>query len=195
MTAPIAQTLPVSRGPYGLHAELVPGPGVPVVLMHGFPDSTHLYDRLVPHLAGRRPVVRFDFLGWARSVSDERGPMSSVSSLKVATAQSGSGHRQIRLRHTSTTGRSAMGRSRIFTTLRPWPTARVPQAGQPVTLAVVSTSIHSSRSCSIWVPTTNSGMPSSVVLPRYGGSPSRASSSAVGTTAEWRGPWPRWGTL
>jgi pimeloyl-ACP methyl ester carboxylesterase len=67
MPAPIAQTLPVSRGPYRLHAELVPGPGVPIVLMHGFPDSTHLYDRLVPHLAGRRPVVRFDFLGWGRS--------------------------------------------------------------------------------------------------------------------------------
>jgi pimeloyl-ACP methyl ester carboxylesterase len=67
MSAPIAQTLPVSRGPYGLYAELVPGPGVPVVLMHGFPDSTHLYDRLVPYLAGRRPVVRFDFLGWGRS--------------------------------------------------------------------------------------------------------------------------------
>ena len=67
MNAPTAETLPVSRGPYRLYAELVPGPGVPVVLMHGFPDSTHLYDRLVPHLAGRRPIVRFDFLGWGRS--------------------------------------------------------------------------------------------------------------------------------
>jgi haloalkane dehalogenase len=61
------QTLPVARGPYRLHAEVVPGTGVPVVLMHGFPDNTHLYDRLVPHMAGRRPVVRFDFLGWGRS--------------------------------------------------------------------------------------------------------------------------------
>ncbi|MGN6176598.1 MAG: alpha/beta fold hydrolase, partial [Streptosporangiaceae bacterium] len=67
MTTPTTQTLPVSRGPYRLHAELVPGPGLPVVLMHGFPDSTHLYDRLVPHLAGRAPAVRFDFLGWGRS--------------------------------------------------------------------------------------------------------------------------------
>ena len=63
----IGQTLPVSRGPHRMYAEMVPGPGVPVVLMHGFPDNTHLYDRLVPHLAGRRPVVRFDFLGWGRS--------------------------------------------------------------------------------------------------------------------------------
>lgn len=62
-----SQTLSVSRGLYRLHAEMTPGSGAPIVLMHGFPDSTHLYDRLVPHLAGRRPVVRFDFLGWGRS--------------------------------------------------------------------------------------------------------------------------------
>jgi haloalkane dehalogenase len=51
----IRQTLPVSRGPYGLYAELMPGSGPPVVLMHGFPDSTHLHDRLVRYLVGRRP--------------------------------------------------------------------------------------------------------------------------------------------
>src|SRR5215469_9587149 len=63
----IGQTLPVSRGPHRIYAEMVPGSGPPVVLMHGFPDNTHLYDRLVPHLAGGRPIVRFDFLGWGRS--------------------------------------------------------------------------------------------------------------------------------
>jgi haloalkane dehalogenase len=62
-----SQALPVQRGRYRLHAEVVPGAGVPVVLMHGFPDNMHLYDRLLPYLAGRRPVVRFDFLGWGRS--------------------------------------------------------------------------------------------------------------------------------
>jgi pimeloyl-ACP methyl ester carboxylesterase len=62
-----SRTLTVPRGPYGLHAELTPGTGVPLVLMHGFPDNIHLYDRLLPYLAGRRPVVRFDFLGWGRS--------------------------------------------------------------------------------------------------------------------------------
>jgi pimeloyl-ACP methyl ester carboxylesterase len=61
------ETLPVSRGPYRLYAEMAPADGTPVVLMHGFPDNTHLYDRLVPHLIGRRPVMRFDFLGWGRS--------------------------------------------------------------------------------------------------------------------------------
>jgi pimeloyl-ACP methyl ester carboxylesterase len=39
--------------------------------MHGFPDNTHLYDRLLPHLAGHAPVVRFDFLGWGRSDKPE----------------------------------------------------------------------------------------------------------------------------
>ena len=62
-----SRTLTVPRGPYRLHAEVTPGTGVPLVLLHGFPDSTHLYDRILPHLAGRRPVVRFDFLGWGRS--------------------------------------------------------------------------------------------------------------------------------
>jgi len=62
-----ARALAVSRGPDRLHVEVTAGVGVPVVLMHGFPDNTHLYDRLLPHLAGRRPVVRFDFLGWGRS--------------------------------------------------------------------------------------------------------------------------------
>src|SRR6266487_2993295 len=62
-----AQTLAVPRGPHRIHAEVVPGDGVPVVLMHGFPDNLHLYDRLLPHLAARVPVVRFDFLGWGRS--------------------------------------------------------------------------------------------------------------------------------
>ena len=36
------------------------------MLLHGFPDSLHLYDRLVPELAPRR-VVTLDFLGWGRS--------------------------------------------------------------------------------------------------------------------------------
>jgi haloalkane dehalogenase len=61
------QTLDVARAGHRLHVEVLPADGVPVVLMHGFPDNVHLYDRLLPHLAGRVPVVRFDFLGWGRS--------------------------------------------------------------------------------------------------------------------------------
>jgi pimeloyl-ACP methyl ester carboxylesterase len=59
--------LSVARDRHQLHVESTPGPGAPLVLMHGFPDNTHLYDRLLPHLTGRRAVVRFDFLGWGRS--------------------------------------------------------------------------------------------------------------------------------
>jgi haloalkane dehalogenase len=73
------QTLPVARGPYSLYAEVVPGTGAPLVLMHGFPDNTHLYDRLVPCLVGRRPVVRFDFLGWGRSDKPEGYPYTAAN--------------------------------------------------------------------------------------------------------------------
>jgi pimeloyl-ACP methyl ester carboxylesterase len=56
----------VPRGPYQLSAREYLGQEPTVVLMHGFPDDLHLYDRLVPELAGRRLVV-FDFLGWGAS--------------------------------------------------------------------------------------------------------------------------------
>ena len=56
----------VPRGPHHLYARDHPGAEPAIVLLHGFPDDLHLYDRLVPHLAGRR-VVRFDFLGWGAS--------------------------------------------------------------------------------------------------------------------------------
>lgn len=44
-----------------------PGNGPAVVLLHGFPDNRHLYDRLVPCLNPPRRVVTFDFLGWGAS--------------------------------------------------------------------------------------------------------------------------------
>jgi pimeloyl-ACP methyl ester carboxylesterase len=56
----------VPRGRYQLYAHEYPGQEPTVVLMHGFPDDLHLYDRLVPQLAGRR-LVTFDFLGWGAS--------------------------------------------------------------------------------------------------------------------------------
>jgi pimeloyl-ACP methyl ester carboxylesterase len=43
-----------------------PGQGTAIVLMHGFPDNHHLYDRVLPFLGDRR-VVTFDFLGWGES--------------------------------------------------------------------------------------------------------------------------------
>ncbi|WP_229740401.1 alpha/beta fold hydrolase [Nocardia rhizosphaerihabitans] len=61
------KTLSVQRGEHRIHAEVTDGPGAPLVLMHGFPDSLNLYDRLMPYLIGRQRVVRFDFLGWGKS--------------------------------------------------------------------------------------------------------------------------------
>lgn len=56
----------VPRGPHHLYARDYPGEEPAIVLLHGFPDNQHLYDRLVPELAKRR-VVAFDFLGWGAS--------------------------------------------------------------------------------------------------------------------------------
>ena len=56
----------VGRGPYRIHVREQGGDGPAIVLMHGFPDSHHLYDRLVPYLRGRH-IVTFDFLGWGES--------------------------------------------------------------------------------------------------------------------------------
>jgi haloalkane dehalogenase len=44
------------------------GAGSAFVLMHGFPDNLHIYDRLIPYLVGAgRRVVTFDFLGYGAS--------------------------------------------------------------------------------------------------------------------------------
>lgn len=58
----------VPKGGHRIYAREYEGEGAAIVLMHGFPDNLHLYDRLAPLLAeaGRRVVV-FDFLGWGRS--------------------------------------------------------------------------------------------------------------------------------
>src|SRR6516162_4865445 len=57
----------VHRGQYRIYVRDYPGEDPPIVLMHGFPDNLHLYDRLVPHLTPPRRVVLFDFLGWGSS--------------------------------------------------------------------------------------------------------------------------------
>ena len=43
------------------------GHGPTIVMMHGFPDSQHLYDLLIVPLAKTRHVITFDFLGWGDS--------------------------------------------------------------------------------------------------------------------------------
>src|SRR5713226_1802410 len=56
----------VRRDQHRIYAREYAGDEPSIVLMHGFPDNLHLYDRLVPHLSERR-VVTFDFLGWGAS--------------------------------------------------------------------------------------------------------------------------------
>ena len=56
----------MQRGSHRIHVREQPGDEPAIVLMHGFPDNHHLYDRLVPYLNGHH-VVTFDFLGWGES--------------------------------------------------------------------------------------------------------------------------------
>src|SRR5262249_8121533 len=44
-----------------------PASGPPVVMLHGYPDSQHLYDAVAPLVRRERDVVTFDFLGWGAS--------------------------------------------------------------------------------------------------------------------------------
>ena len=61
------------RGPQRLSARDHPGEEPALVLLHGFPDNLHLYDRLLPQLGPRRVVV-FDFLGWGPPTSPPTTP-------------------------------------------------------------------------------------------------------------------------
>jgi pimeloyl-ACP methyl ester carboxylesterase len=57
----------VRRDRHQIYVRDYPGDEPAIVLMHGFPDNLHLYDRLVPYLSPHRRIVTFDFLGWGRS--------------------------------------------------------------------------------------------------------------------------------
>lgn len=58
----------IARGPHFLYAVDYQGEGPAFVLLHGFPDNHHIYDRLIPELLKRkRRVIAFDFLGFGES--------------------------------------------------------------------------------------------------------------------------------
>ena len=57
----------VDRDQHRIYVRDYPGEEPAIVLMHGFPDNLHLYDRLVPCLTPPRRVIAFDFLGWGAS--------------------------------------------------------------------------------------------------------------------------------
>ena len=57
----------VQRDQHRIDARQYPGEEPAIILMHGFPDNLHLYDRLIPHLSPPRRVIASDFLGWGAS--------------------------------------------------------------------------------------------------------------------------------
>ena len=57
----------VQRNHHRIYVREYPGEEPAIVLMHGFPDNLHLYDRLIPYVAPPRRVIAFDFLGWGSS--------------------------------------------------------------------------------------------------------------------------------
>jgi haloalkane dehalogenase len=57
----------VQRGQHRIYVRDYAGEEPAIILMHGFPDNLHLYDRLLPYLSPPRRVVIFDFLGWGAS--------------------------------------------------------------------------------------------------------------------------------
>ncbi len=73
-------------------------------------------------------------------VSSARGAATSSScSVNTFLGQAGSSQRQVRLRHTSFTGRSKQGASTSTTSRRPWLCAITPQVLQPIGAAADST--------------------------------------------------------
>jgi haloalkane dehalogenase len=63
-------------------AELA-GKGPTVVLMHGFPDNQHLYDRVAPLLGEKFRTITFDFVGWGASTSPPPDYTFTVESLRA----------------------------------------------------------------------------------------------------------------
>jgi haloalkane dehalogenase len=57
----------VRRDQHRIYVREYAGEEPTIILMHGFPDNLHLYDRLLPYLSPARCVVSFDFLGWGAS--------------------------------------------------------------------------------------------------------------------------------
>jgi haloalkane dehalogenase len=69
----------VQRQQYRIHVRDYPGEEPAIILMHGFPDNLHLYDRLVPYLSPARRVITFDFLGWGASDKPSRYPYTATN--------------------------------------------------------------------------------------------------------------------
>ena len=71
----------VQRDQYRIYVREYAGEEQAIILLHGFPDNLHLYDRLIPFLWPLRHVVTFDFLGWGESDKPLGYPYTSMNQL------------------------------------------------------------------------------------------------------------------
>src|SRR5262245_25224687 len=71
----------VDRDGHRIYARDYPGREPAIILLHGFPDNLHLYDRLVPYLNPPRHVVTFDFLGWGASDKPAPYPYTATNQI------------------------------------------------------------------------------------------------------------------
>lgn len=71
----------VQRDQHHIYVREYPGKEPAIVLLHGFPDNLHLYDRLIPYMYGQRRVVTFDFLGWGDSGKPVGHPYTSKNQI------------------------------------------------------------------------------------------------------------------
>ena len=71
----------VPRAGHRIYTRDYSGAEPAIILMHGFPDNLHLYDRLVPHLSPLRRVITFDFLGWGASDKPSGYPYTARNQL------------------------------------------------------------------------------------------------------------------
>lgn len=69
----------VRRDQHRIYVREYPGEEPTIILMHGFPDNFHLYDRLVPYLSPPRRLVVFDFLGWGASDKPAGHPYTAAN--------------------------------------------------------------------------------------------------------------------
>src|SRR5262245_36089127 len=69
----------VQREQHRIYLRDHPGTEPAIIVMHGFPDNLHLYDRLIPYLSPARRVVAFDFLGWGNSDKPSGYPYTTAN--------------------------------------------------------------------------------------------------------------------
>src|SRR5215468_1565781 len=105
----MAQETFVQRNQHRIYVRNHPGSDPPIILMHGFPENVHLYDRLSPYLSPPRRVVAFDFLGWGSSDKPSGYPYTAanqVGDLDAVITQLGLG--QVALVAHDASGRPAI---------------------------------------------------------------------------------------